>query len=218
MYFGVIMKKIVARHLWLFLVFCFLSVFAVGSVGFLAYTIIKQSPGSVDLRAKESLDPSKVGGAVLVTNFGKIEIKFDKTGAPNTVSNFIKLADEGFYDGTRFHRIVKGFAIQGGDPLSKDKSLVAQWGHGGPGYTFADEIHSEDQMLAGTLVMANEGKDSNGSQFLILTADSSWLNGQNTIFAKVVLGMDVVLAIGNLDAGVTGIPSREVVLSEIILK
>lgn len=212
------MKRIVARHLGLFAVFCLLSLFAVGSVGFLAYTIIKQSPGSVKVNAKVPLDQSKINRAILVTNFGNIDIKFDKTGAPNTVSNFIKLADEGFYDGTRFHRVVKGFAVQAGDPLTRDKNLVAQWGHGGPGYTFADEIHAEDQMLAGTLVMANEGKNTNGSQFLILTADSSWLNGQNTVFAKVVSGMDVALAIENLDAGVTGIPSREVVLGEVVLK
>lgn len=196
-----------------------LGVFAVSSVGFLGYTIFQKNQSDVaGVSRKGILDESKVNEAILRTNFGDITIRFDKNGAPNTVSNFIKLAHDSFYDGTRFHRIVKGFAIQGGDPLSKNLDLIAEWGHGGPGYKFDDEIHQSDQIVAGSVVMANEGPNTNGSQFLIVTTHSTWLNGYNTIFAKVVDGFDAVAAIERLESGVTGISSQNVVLREVILK
>jgi len=133
---------------------------------------------------------SLTGGAVLDTTAGQIKIEFLTAEAPNTVKNFITLANEGFYDGTKFHRVVKGFMIQGGDPNSKnsDESL---WGQGGPGYTFADEINDEP-MVRGIVAMANKGPNTNGSQFFILTEDSAaWLQGQYTVFGTVTSGMDV---------------------------
>src|SRR5271165_2521121 len=104
--------------------------------------------------------------AILHTNKGDITIEFS-VDAPNTAANFIKLAQEGFYDGTKFHRVIKDFMIQGGDPQTKDDALMARWGTGGPGYTFADEIHPNNNNDIGTISMANAGPNTNGSQFFI---------------------------------------------------
>ncbi len=128
----------------------------------------------------------------LHTNKGDIEIELMDTDAPNTVANFVKLARAGFYDGTKFHRVIKDFMIQGGDPQTKDDSLMARWGTGGPGYMFEDEIHLENKNLAGTISMANAGPDTNGSQFFINTADNTFLDDKHTVFGKVVQGMEVV--------------------------
>ncbi|MEK7209294.1 MAG: peptidylprolyl isomerase, partial [Patescibacteria group bacterium] len=104
----------------------------------------------------------------LETIKGKITLELFPAAAPKTVENFIKLAKAGFYDGTKFHRVIKDFMIQGGDPNSKgdDKSI---YGQGGPGYTFPDEIN-EHQVARGALAMANAGPNTNGSQFFIVTA------------------------------------------------
>ena len=80
--------------------------------------------------------------ATISTNFGEVKLEFFEEDAPNTVANFIKLANDGFYNGTKFHRVIKGFMIQGGDPLTKDETQSENWGTGGPGYTFKDEIHA----------------------------------------------------------------------------
>jgi peptidylprolyl isomerase len=136
--------------------------------------------------------------AVIKTNFGDIKLELFMLDAPNTVKNFIKLSKDGFYNGVRFHRVIKGFMIQAGDPLSKDKALEAMWGTGGPGYTFADEIHANNRNVLGTISMANAGPDTNGSQFFINTADNNFLDSKHTVFGKVVDGMDVVSAIENV--------------------
>lgn len=134
--------------------------------------------------------------ALIKTNFGEIKLKLFDKDAPLTVQNFIKLSKSGFYNGVKFHRIIKGFMIQSGDPNSKD----ADWaddGRGGPGYSFPDEINSR-KIVKGTLAMANSGPNTNGSQFFILTGDSApWLDGKHTVFGEVILGMDIVLKIEN---------------------
>src|SRR5438094_8356427 len=109
--------------------------------------------------------------ATLQTNKGAIVIDLFEGDAPKTVANFLKLAKSGFYDGTKFHRVIKDFMIQGGDPLTKDDSMQDRWGTGGPGYQFADEIHANNRNAVGTIAMANAGPDTNGSQFFINTAD-----------------------------------------------
>ncbi|MBC7836808.1 peptidylprolyl isomerase, partial [Acetobacteraceae bacterium] len=101
--------------------------------------------------------------ATLHTNKGDITIEFNEAAAPNTVANFVKLAQAGFYNNTKFHRVIAGFMIQGGDPLSKDDSIVSRWGTGGPGYSFADEIGANNRNDVGTIAMANAGPNTNGS-------------------------------------------------------
>lgn len=130
--------------------------------------------------------------AVMVTSSGSITLELFKKDAPKTVENFIKLAQSGFYSGTRFHRVIKGFMIQGGDPLSKDMYQKPVWGTGGPGYSFADEINNH-KLVRGTLAMANAGPNTNGSQFFIVTAEATpWLDGKHTVFGKVISGMETV--------------------------
>ena len=129
---------------------------------------------------------------IFKTSLGTIELELFKDKAPNTVANFLKLTAEKFYDGTRFHRVIKDFMIQGGDPLSKDATKRELWGRGGPGYTFADEINDQ-KLVRGVLAMANAGPNTNGSQFFIVTLDATpWLDGHHTAFGKVISGMDVV--------------------------
>ncbi len=127
--------------------------------------------------------------AILHTNKGDISIEFFSADAPNTVANFVKLAGEGFYNGTKFHRVIPGFMIQGGDPLSKDDAQAARWGTGGPGYQFADELRPDNHNDIGTISMANAGPDTNGSQFFINTAANNFLDDKHTTFGKVTAGM-----------------------------
>lgn len=133
--------------------------------------------------------------ATLHTNKGDITIELRENDAPKTVANFAKLAQAGFYDGTKFHRVIKNFMIQGGDPQSKDDALVARWGTGGPGYQFEDEIHANNRNMPGTIAMANAGPNTNGSQFFINTADNDFLDGKHTVFGTVIAGMDAVKTI-----------------------
>jgi len=135
----------------------------------------------------------------LHTNKGDIKLEMFEKDAPNTVANFAKLAGEGFYDGTKFHRVIQGFMIQGGDPQTKDDALMARWGTGGPGYKFADEFHANNKNAVSTIAMANAGPDTNGSQFFINTAANSPLDTRHTVFGKVVSGMEVVKAIEACD-------------------
>ena len=134
-------------------------------------------------------------------NGGKIVIELYPDIAPITVNNFKKLVAEGFYDGLIFHRIIKNFMIQGGDPKGT--------GTGGPGYTFADEINDRP-LVRGVLAMANAGPDTNGSQFFIITAEATpWLDGNHTGFGEVVAGQDVVAAIGTTPTGRNDRPREE---------
>lgn len=162
-------------------------------------------------------DGRNFGRAVLKTNFGDIEIAL-RNRSSNAVDKFVTLSITGFYDQTRIHRIVKDFAIQGGDPYSRYLSRVNEWGHGGAGFVFADEIDPDDQMVEGIVALANNGPNTNSSQFFILTKDVTWLNGQHTIIGRVIRGMDVVMAIEKVPVGITGIPVSDVVIGEIILK
>jgi peptidyl-prolyl cis-trans isomerase B (cyclophilin B) len=129
-----------------------------------------------------------MSSAILHTNHGDIEVTFFDEDAPKTVGNFVKLAGDGFYDGVIFHRIIRDFMIQGGDPTGT--------GTGGPGYTFEDEFN-DHKVVRGALAMANAGPDTNGSQFFIVTTDEApWLDGKHTVFGEVRDGMDVVDRIG----------------------
>lgn len=155
--------------------------------------------------------------AIVHTNQGDITIEF-LADAPNTVANFTKLASEGFYNGTKFHRVIKGFMIQGGDPLTKDDALQARWGTGDPGYKFADEIHANNHNAIGTISMANSGPNTNGSQFFINVAANNFLDSKHTVFGKVVAGMDVVTKIENATTGANDRPASPMVIESIELK
>jgi peptidyl-prolyl cis-trans isomerase B (cyclophilin B) len=131
--------------------------------------------------------------ATMHTTAGAIELELYDEDAPKTVENFRKLAADGFYDGTIFHRVIKDFMIQGGDPEGT--------GRGGPGYTFEDEINRH-KIVRGALAMANAGPNTNGSQFFIVTTDAApWLDGKHTVFGRVTSGMDVVDAIEGTATG-----------------
>lgn len=153
--------------------------------------------------------------ATLNTNLGEVKIELYPEQAPKTVDNFVKLSKEGFYDGTKFHRVIKDFMIQGGDPLSKDEENRQFWGTGGPGYTFEDEMNNVE-LIKGTLAMANAGPNTNGSQFFIITAEETpWLQGKHTGFGRVVSGMEVVSKIEDVETGHTDQPIEDVVISSI---
>ena len=139
---------------------------------------------------------TKTVNVLMKTNYGNIKLELFVKDAPETVNNFLKLSKGGFYDGVRFHRVIKGFMIQGGDPNSKDDDWSND-GTGGPGYAFNDEINSH-KIIRGVLAMANAGPNTNGSQFFIVTTESApWLDGKHTVFGKVIEGMDVVDKIEN---------------------
>jgi len=130
--------------------------------------------------------------AVLETKFGNITLKFFPDTAPGHVKNFISLAKKGFYDRTVFHRVIPGFMIQGGDPISKDPAKRRAYGTSGPGYTIPAEF-SDRPHKRGTLSMARTNDpNSAGSQFFICVADAPFLNKQYTVFGEVVSGMEVV--------------------------
>lgn len=162
--------------------------------------------------------PAPATGAIIKTNFGEIEVVLFTEEAPKTVENFQKLAETGFYASTKFHRVIKDFMIQGGDPLSKDEGKMAQWGTGGPGYIFADEINSR-KIVRGVLAMANAGANTNGSQFFIVTAEAApWLDGRHTVFGKVVRGMDVADKISFVPVMQNDIPKSPVIVERVVLK
>lgn len=164
-------------------------------------------------------NPKKVMTATLQTNMGTITIEFYGDKAPQTVANFAKLAGQGYYDGTKFHRIIKGFMDQAGDPLTKDDSKQAQWGTGGPGYTIPDEIDKSLTNTAGTVAMANTGRpNSGGSQFFINAVDNHFLDGNYTVFGKVTSGMDVVTAINNVKTDGNDRPLTPVILQKVTVQ
>ena len=135
--------------------------------------------------------------AIIKTTAGEMVIEFWADAAPQSVENFKKLARQGFYDGTAFHRIVKGFMIQGGDPLTKDPEAEDTWGTGGPGHKVKAEFNDKPH-VRGVLSMArSQHPDSAGSQFFICLADARFLDRQYTAFGKVIKGDDVLGKIGD---------------------
>lgn len=147
----------------------------------------------------------KYTAALIKTSLGNIEVKFFSVDAPATVNNFLKLSQNKFYEGTKFHRVIKGFMIQGGDPNSKNAD-TSTWGTGGPGYKFNDELKGTEKYPTGTLAMANSGPNTNGSQFFIVTASpEAPLPASYTVFGIVTRGLDVAIKIENVKT--TGPPA-----------
>ncbi len=136
--------------------------------------------------------------AVIKTSKGDMTVELWDDVAPNTVANFIKLAGEGFYEGTRFHRIIKNFMIQGGCPNTKDMDAQDLWGTGNPGYQVKAEFNDRGHQK-GVLSMARaQHPDSAGCQFFVCNGDASFLDGQYTAFGTVVEGMDTLDAISDI--------------------
>jgi cyclophilin family peptidyl-prolyl cis-trans isomerase len=162
----------------------------------------------------------KYNAAEIETSLGKIKVKFYNTDAPITVNNFMKLSDQKFYEGTKFHRVIKNFMIQGGDPNSKTGDS-STWGIGGPGYKFNDELKGTEKYPQGTLAMANSGPNTNGSQFFIVTASpEAPLPPSYTVFGTVISGMDTALKIENVKTVAPGQidrPVEDVVIKSVTL-
>ena len=153
---------------------------------------------------------------IIKTDFGSIKFSLLPDIAPETVRNFLELAKSGFYNGTLFHRVIPGFMIQGGDPNTKnpDKSM---WGQGGPGYNLKAEI-SPRSHLRGIVSMARAADpDSAGSQFFIVTSDSTFLDKQYTVFGEVVDGMEVADKIVNLPRDGNDCPKQEAKMLEVTI-
>ena len=143
------------------------------------------------------------------TNKGTIELELFDDDAPKTVENFKKLAGDGFYNGTIFHRVIPDFMIQGGDPTGT--------GTGGPGYTFEDEFN-DHKVERGALAMANAGPDTNGSQFFIVTTgEAPWLDGKHTVFGRVTSGMDAVDSIEAAETDARDKPVADAVIERVEL-
>jgi cyclophilin family peptidyl-prolyl cis-trans isomerase len=143
----------------------------------------------------------------LHTNHGPVAVELFDEDAPKTVENFLKLSRDGFYDGLTFHRIIKDFMIQGGDPEGT--------GTGGPGYTFEDEFN-QHKVERGALAMANAGPNTNGSQFFVVTTESApWLDGKHTVFGRVSAGMEAVDAIEGLPTDAQDRPAEPVVIERV---
>ena len=155
-----------------------------------------------------AVDPDKRYTAEMVTSMGSMTISLDPAIAPKTVNNFVFLAREGFYDGVTFHRIIKDFVIQGGDPTGT--------GTGGPGYKFEDELPKPGRYEVGSLAMATAGPNTNGSQFFIISGQSGVrLPPQYSLFGKVTNGLEVLEAIQQVDTDRNDRPVEEVRIESV---
>ena len=153
---------------------------------------------------------------LIKTNFGDIKFSLLPDIAPETVRNFLQLANSGFYNGTLFHRVIPGFMIQGGDPNTKTPNKTT-WGQGGPGYNLKAEFNSRSH-LRGIVSMARAADpDSAGSQFFIVTSDSTFLDKQYTVFGEVVDGMEIADNIVNLPRDGNDCPKQEAKMLEVII-
>lgn len=178
-------------------------------------TPVMEDGSSITKEASVTKEDNKTKHMVTIeTNYGKIVFETYDLDAPNTVKNFTTLAGKGFYNGLTFHRVIKGFMIQGGDPNGN--------GTGGPGYQFADELNPSTSSYKagykkGVVAMANAGPNTNGSQFFIMTADYPLPNNY-TIFGKVVSGQDVVDKIANVQTGPNDKPTSPVTMTTVTVE
>ncbi len=180
--------------------------------------------GATQLGAEEKNERSPLNSssevAVIKTNEGEMVIEFWSDAVPKTVENFKKLARSGFYDGTTFHRIVKGFMIQGGDPNSKDPAKENSYGQGGPGYKIKAEFNNHSHERGVISMARGPDPDSAGSQFFICLAPAPRLDGQYTTFGKLIKGDDVLEGIGDTpvtrnSTGENSKPTKRVVIESV---
>ena len=157
------------------------------------------------------IDPAKRYTATMVTSIGTLVVHLDAAAAPNTVNNFVTLARYHYYDGIVFHRIINGFMCQGGDPTGT--------GRGGPGYKFDDELPARGRYEIGSLVMANSGPNTNGSQFFIISGSSGvGLPPQYSLFGKVVSGLEVVEDMQRADTNRDDRPVTDLVIESVTIE
>lgn len=181
-------------------------------------TVSQTQTNSQASTTTNSMENKSYTQAVITTNKGVIEVDLD-TSKVLTVGNFGKLAESSFYNGVRFHRVIKGFMIQAGDPLSKDVVNKSTWGTGGPGYRFNDELTGNEQYTLGTLAMANAGPNTNGSQFFIVTAQPGVpLPPSYTVFGRVTKGIEIALAIENVATNSSDQPLEDIIIEKIEVK
>jgi peptidylprolyl isomerase len=184
------------------------------------------SPEALETNNNQDVLSTMNPKAVFKTNKGTFEMELFEDQMPITVGNFVKLAEEGYYDGTKFHRIIDSFMIQGGDVNSKGDN-AAIYGTGGPGYTIQDEFVSAPNLsnVRGTISMANTGQpNSGGSQFFINTVDNLGLDfdkeplsSKHPVFGHVVSGMDIVDAISSVETGPRDLPVEPVVIESLTI-
>ncbi len=166
-------------------------------------------PAATAKAAEPAQSPAAATRVTLTTNMGDIELELYPDKAPKTVEAITKLVRDGFYENILFHRIVPGFVIQVGDPLTKDPAEKARWGSGGPGFKFADEP-VKGEYERGSLAMANSGPNTNGSQFFICLSNlSGRLPKSYNLFGKVVSGMEIVDKIAALPRDARDCPTTE---------
>ena len=153
---------------------------------------------------------------IIKTGFGNIKFNLVSDIAPETVRNFSQLAKSGFYNGTLFHRIIPGFMIQGGDPNTKNSDR-STWGQGGPGYNLKAEFNSRSHLRGIVSMARSSDPDSAGSQFFIVTSDSTFLDRQYTVFGEVIDGMEVADKIVNLPRDGNDCPKQEAKMLEVTI-
>lgn len=185
---------------------------------FMLFMIMAAHPAVSNAKeGAKRMEQGKEVKAVIETRYGNMEIRFFPDVAPKHVENFVKLAKEGFYDGTIFHRVIPGFMIQGGDPLTKgeDKSV---YGTGGPGWHVKAEFNDRPHKR-GVLSMARaQNPDSAGSQFFIVVKDSNFLDGQYTVFGEVTKGIEVADKIVSLPRNMRDLPNERVEMKVKIIE
>ncbi|GED72730.1 hypothetical protein BRE01_64320 [Brevibacillus reuszeri] len=183
-------------------------------------------PGKYSAYPAMTIDQSKKYEATISTNMGDIKVELFAKDAPKAVNNFVFLAKDKFYDDIKFHRIIKDFMIQTGDPSSKGSDTTMASGIGGPGYTFEDELNNGHKYETGVVAMANAGKNTNGSQFFIGSGkDVEGLeNSPNyTIFGKVTGGLDIVQKIAgtkvkaNPQTGEQSVPEQTIKINTVTI-
>lgn len=190
------------------------------------------APAATTTESRGNLDPMSENNTAtttrvrLTTSAGDIVLELYTGQTPITAGNFIKLAGEGYYDGTKFHRVIGGFMLQGGDPQTKDDALAARWGTGGPGYTIEDEFVAGLSNVRGTISMANTGAPkTGGSQFFINLVDNTGLDfdkppaaSRHPVFGRVVEGLDVVDEIGQVATDERDRPIEPVVIQKVTVE
>ena len=197
---------------------------AIATVGALVLWKQDSAPNAENNQPKATSEQTENPMVTVKTNKGDITLELFADTMPITAGNFLKLAQEGFYNNTKFHRVIPGFMIQGGDPNSKGDNTTT-YGTGGPGYTIQDEFVEGLSNVRGTIAMANTGQpNSGGSQFFINLVDNTGLDfdkepftSKHAVFGKVVEGMDVVDAIAQVPTESRDIPMDPVVISEIVV-
>ncbi|MFM2374707.1 MAG: peptidyl-prolyl cis-trans isomerase [Candidatus Parcubacteria bacterium] len=151
------------------------------------------------------------------TSQGDISIELFMDTMPVTAGNFLKLVKEGFYNGTKFHRVIDGFMVQGGDPNTKSED-ASRYGQGGPGYAIKDEFAPGLSNVRGTLSMANSGPNTGGSQFFINLVPNTYLDGKHPVFGRVVSDMSIVDKISLVPRNERDVPLEPVVLTKVAVK